>query len=131
MARPRIEIDEKIFKNLCGIFCTLEEVASVFDCSADTIERWCKRMYKKDFAEVYKKESGKGKASLRRNQFKMAEHNVTMAIWLGKQYLGQRDVVEQIADEASMDILNEIASEIKKAKEDERLKQDGSGSIPS
>lgn len=35
-----------------------------------------------------------GKASLRRTQFKLAETNVAMAIWLGKQLLGQRDVTE-------------------------------------
>ncbi|MBQ0061347.1 MAG: hypothetical protein KBT15_06205 [Bacteroidales bacterium] len=29
--------------------------------------------------------------SLRRSQMKMAETNPTMAIWLGKQYLGQKD----------------------------------------
>jgi hypothetical protein len=33
-----------------------------------------------------------GKASLRRMQFKAAEDgNVTMLIWLGKQFLGQKD----------------------------------------
>ena len=34
--------------------------------------------------------------SLRRQQFKSAEAgNVTMQIWLGKQYLGQTDKVEE------------------------------------
>ena len=47
--RPKKEIDKKIFENLCGLQCTLEEIAGVFDCSADTIERWCKREY----AEVW------------------------------------------------------------------------------
>ena len=28
----------------------------------------------------------------------MAERNATMAIWLGKQYLGQKDVIEQKSD---------------------------------
>jgi len=33
-----------------------------------------------------------GRMSIRRQQFKLlADGNVTMAIWLGKQYLGQRD----------------------------------------
>ena len=36
-----------------------------------------------------------GKISLRRWQFKSAEAgNVTMQIWLGKQYLGQREQIE-------------------------------------
>ena len=33
--------------------------------------------------------------SLRRSQFKLAEKNATMAIWLGKQYLGQRNHKEE------------------------------------
>jgi hypothetical protein len=37
-----------------------------------------------------------GRISLRRQQFKMLrEGSTAMAIWLGKQYLGQRDRVEQ------------------------------------
>ena len=122
MARPRIEIDKDVFKGLCGIFCTLGEIASVFGCSEDTIERWCKREYKEGFADVFKKESSKGRISLRRTQFNMAKTNVTMAIWLGKQYLGQKDKIEQTGDNASAEILNEIAEEIRKAKENARIK---------
>lgn len=91
MARPRIEIDKDQFTKLCGIQCTLEEISSWFKCSEDTIERWCKRELKMSFADAFKTFSADGKISLRRNQFKMAEHNVSMAIWLGKQYLGQKE----------------------------------------
>lgn len=89
--RPRIEIDEEQFKGLCSIQCTLQEIAAWFKCSEDTIERWCKRQFKLSFAEAYKKYSVGGKISLRRYQFRMAEHNATMAIWLGKQWLGQKE----------------------------------------
>ena len=92
MARPRIEIDLEQFKKLCAIQCTLEEISSWFKCSEDTIERWCKRELKMSFADAFKTWSADGKISLRRNQFRMAEHNVSMAIFLGKQYLGQKDV---------------------------------------
>ena len=94
MARPRIEIDFEQLKGLCSMQCTLEEIASFFKCSEDTIERWCKRELKESFADTYKKYSANGKISLRRWQFKMAEHNSTMAIWLGKQWLGQTDKQE-------------------------------------
>lgn len=91
MARPRIEIDGDQFKKLCAIQCTEEEIASWFKCSVDTIERWCRRELKMGFAEAFKTWSADGKISLRRSQFRMAETNCSMAIWLGKQYLGQRD----------------------------------------
>lgn len=89
--RPKIEIDQKQFESLCGLQCTLAEIASFFQCSEDTVERWCKRTYEISFADAYKKHSAKGKMSLRRAQFRLAETNATMAIFLGKQYLGQRD----------------------------------------
>ena len=91
MARHRIEIDKKSFESLCRLQCTLEEIADFFDCSSDTIERWCLRTYKENFAEVFKKKRGAGKIALRRYQFQLAKKNATMAIFLGKQYLGQKD----------------------------------------
>ena len=91
MARPRIKIEWEQFDKLCAIQCTLVEIAEWFSCSIDTIERAVKREKSMGFAEYYKKKSSKGKISLRRYQWEMAKKNTTMAIWLGKQYLGQRD----------------------------------------
>ena len=94
MARPRIDIDADQFKKLCSIQCTLSEIASWFKCSEDTIERWCRRELGMSFADAFKTFSADGKISLRRTQFKLAEHNTSMAIWLGKQYLGQKDFID-------------------------------------
>ena len=114
--RPRKEIDKKIFENLCGLQCTLEEIAGVFDCSADTIERWCKREYGETFAETYKKHSAKGKMSLRRTQFKLAEKSAAMAIFLGKNYLGQKDSIIG-TDEQTLQAVGEALVKIKRAAE--------------
>lgn len=95
MARPVIEIKKEQFESLCNLQCTLDEIAGFFKCSSDTIERWCKRTYNESFADTFKKYSVNGKISLRRYQYKMAEKNPSMAIWLGKQWLGQTDKVEQ------------------------------------
>ena len=114
--RPKKEIDKKIFENLCGLQCTLEEIAGVFDCSADTIERWCKREYGETFAEVYKKHSAKGKTSLRRIQFKLAEKSAAMAIFLGKNYLGQKDTIIE-TDEQTLQAVGEALVKIKRAAE--------------
>ena len=98
MGRPRKVIDADQFEKLCGIHCTLSDIAGFFDCSEDTIERWCKETYRNEagepltFAEAYKLYSAVGNVSLRRLQFKHAEKSPGMAIFLGKQYLGQKDV---------------------------------------
>lgn len=96
MSRPRKQIDKKDFESLLAIQCTLEEVTAFFDhkldgCSEDTIERWCKRTYKKSFADVSAQKRNLGKISLRRAQFELAKKNATMSIFLGKNYLGQTD----------------------------------------
>ena len=114
--RPQKEIDKKIFENLCGLQCTLEEIAGVFDCSVDTIERWCKREYRETFAEVYKKHSAKGKTSLRRIQFKLAEKSAAMAIFLGKNYLGQKDNIIE-TDEQTLQAVGEALVKIQRAAE--------------
>lgn len=93
--RPLIEIDEEKFEKLCFIHCTLEEISGFFNCSEDTVERWCKREYKMNFAVIYKQKSSRGKISLRRWQWRRAEEgDKTMLIWLGKQELGQRDKLD-------------------------------------
>ena len=94
IGRPRKEIDQKIFENLCGIQCTETEICSVFDCCEDTLNTWCKRTYGETFSDTYKKKRQLGKPSLRRMQWELAKKSATMAIWLGKQYLGQRDTAD-------------------------------------
>lgn len=92
--RPRIEFNEadwKRIEKLCSIQCTAEEIASVMGCSVDTITLRISEKYNITFAEYIKTHSFGGKASLRRIQFNLAKKNATMALWLGKQYLGQHD----------------------------------------
>ena len=94
MARPRKEIDQKQFENLCGLQCSLEEICGWFDVTDKTLDSWCKRTYHASFSEVFRQKRGAGKISLRRSQWRLAEKSAAMAIWLGKQYLGQRDQIE-------------------------------------
>ena len=91
MPRPRKEIDIKQFENLCGLQCTKEEIGGWFETTDKTLESWCKRTYNAGFSDVFREKRGKGKISLRRAQFRLAEKNAAMAIWLGKQYLGQKE----------------------------------------
>lgn len=91
MARPLKPIDRQEFEKLCGLQCTKSEICSWFDVTDKTLENWCKREYELGFSEVFAEKRGLGKISLRRNQFKLAEKSAAMAIFLGKNYLGQRD----------------------------------------
>ena len=112
MGRPKTEIGKEQFEYLCSIMCTEEEIAGVFRCCEDTVNNWCKENYDgMTFSEVYKMLSASGKMSLRRWQFKMAEKNPTMAIWLGKQYLGQtekQDVAINLVEDDSTQAMAEF-----------------------
>ena len=73
----------------------------------DTIENWCKRTYNETFSETFKKKCVAGKISLRRAQFRLAEKSAAMAIFLGKNYLGQTDHVE-VEDNTALAKLDEL-----------------------
>ena len=84
MGRPKLNIDEEQVQKLSEMQCTNVEIASFFGCDEATI--------RKRFSDMLTKGREIGKISLRRKQMKVAMHgNVTMLIFLGKQYLRQAD----------------------------------------
>lgn len=90
MARPTKEpdVDANVMERLAAICCTMTEIAAVTGLSVDTLER--------RFAVPIKRGREVGKATLRREQYRLAMNgNPTMLIWLGKQLLGQSDKTEQ------------------------------------
>ena len=87
--RPKKIIDYKLVKDLAGIACTQAEIAGILGVSVDTLAR------DEQFCGIYKEEIDGARSSLRRIQWKAAkEGSVPMMIFLGKQYLGQRDKPE-------------------------------------
>lgn len=114
-ARPRKEIDAELFENLCSIFCTREEIAHVMKCTEPTIRAWCKRHYGMGFEEAFEKFSADGRISLRRIQMQHAEKSAAMAIFLGKNYLGQRDVPESEQAAPDLGILKELTEALNRA----------------
>ena len=86
VGRPKKPIDYATVEKLASIMCTQEEIASYLDLDVRTLQR------DDEFCRIYKKGIDKGRMSVRRMQYKASEAgNVTMLIWLGKQYLGQAD----------------------------------------
>lgn len=89
--RPIKDISKKQFEEMCKIQCTEQEICNVLSVGVDKLLSWCMETYGDTFSNVYKKFSDGGKMSIRRNQLRLSQTNSSMAIWLGKQYLGQRD----------------------------------------
>ena len=72
---------------------TAEEIAGAFRVSVDTLDRRLREAFGMGFAELRKRCNGIQKLSLRRYQFQQSERNATMAIWLGKVWLGQQETI--------------------------------------
>jgi hypothetical protein len=99
--RPKKQIDQKEFEKLCFLQCTKQEFCSWFDTTDKTLERWCKETYGMGFSEIFRIKRVNGIISLRRTQFQLAEKSPAMAIFLGKNLLGQTDKVEQTVNDVS------------------------------
>lgn len=97
--RPTKEFDKKQFVDLIGFGCSQEEICWFFrdkdtgiPANADTLSRWCKRTYGMNFQEFKKQnELMPFKIQLRKNQLALSKKSAAMAIFLGKNYLGQSD----------------------------------------
>jgi hypothetical protein len=84
--RKKIVLDLNLIAKLATIHCTKDEIANFVGVSTDTLNR------NHQFCAIYKRSIEEGRMSLRRLQWSKAQDgNVTMLIWLGKQYLGQAD----------------------------------------
>jgi len=104
VGRPRMDIDVEELKRLCRLNCTMEEIGAFFGCDKKTIER--RYAEEEDFQQAIDQGRGLGKLSVRRKQMQiMDEHNsAAMAIWLGKQILGQRDNQDITTDNKPINI---------------------------
>jgi DNA-binding MurR/RpiR family transcriptional regulator len=88
VGRPRIEFNHALVQSLARIGCTLAEIASIAGVSEATLKRRARNEIDKGYDEM--------RMSLRRWQYEKAkEGSVPMLIWLGKQYLGQRDKIDE------------------------------------
>lgn len=89
--RPPAPIDWETAKKLAHFQCTQEEIAYFLGISPDTLFRRSIKEQGQTFSQFMKVHADGGKISLRRWQWKNAEKgNVAMQIWLGKQYLDQK-----------------------------------------
>jgi hypothetical protein len=81
------KLDRDLIFKLATLHCTYKEIASVVGTSETTLE--------KRYSGIIEKGRAEGKKSLRRAQMEKAlQGDVRMLIWMGKQYLDQKDSPE-------------------------------------
>ena len=106
VGRPKKIINYDLVESLGAIHCTVEEIANILNLNKRTLER------DSEFCRIYKKAIDNGKMCLRRYQWKAVEEgNTTMLVWLGKQYLGQKDKTEMEATVYTPQTLSDFYSD--------------------
>lgn len=115
------QIDWEEFDKLAKYQCTQGDIADWFGVSVDTLENACLRDHGMKLSELFGQKKNNGKTRLRKLQWDIAEKgNPAMAIWLGKQNLGQSDkamdeeIIEAIQESgltrhAAIEILRNVA----------------------
>jgi len=112
--QTKIEFDSSDWEQieeLCLIQATGEEIARVMRVSYDTLARRINEEYGVSAADYIKELAAPGLTSLRRAQWKNAVegNNASMQIWLGKQYLNQKDK-EEIDQNTTVRVIDESST---------------------
>ena len=114
VGRPKTNLDLADLEKICRLNCTMPEIAAFFDIPLRTLED----KYTNDEAVRRSIDKGRnqGKLSLRRKQLQILDetNNPTMAIWLGKQLLGQRDKHDIVTEDKSTTRLTDALNIVEK-----------------
>ncbi len=80
---------------MCG--GSITQVAAGIGCSVDTLERRCRSEKNAEIAHYQQEKKERGNLAIHSAQFEKAikEKNPTMLIWLGKQRLGQKEILDE------------------------------------
>lgn len=106
--RPRKKIDLDDVRSLAAECNSQEEIAKVLGINIDTIHN------RKDIHEAWEEGHAMMKLNLRHWQFESAKSgNVQMLIWLGKQYLGQKESVSMEMTDDDRKRIDEVISKVK------------------
>lgn len=93
--RPKAIIDWKKVEKYLQAQCDSVGIAGLLGISVDTLYIRCKTDHNIDYSAYSAQKKSEGKELLRAKQYQSAmEGDKTLQIWLGKQYLEQKDKQE-------------------------------------
>lgn len=109
----KIKLYEDLRKEL---YFTFEEIAEAFNTDYEGLIQWIAKTYHRTEKEIREQGEAIKKAHIRKMQLELAKHNSSMAIWLGKQLLNQKDniIIEQNKEENINDTDKQILELLKK-----------------
>ncbi|MBQ9008981.1 MAG: hypothetical protein IJ088_06585 [Clostridia bacterium] len=88
----RVEMDKNMFEVYCQLACSEQDICDLFGgVDHKTLDEWCQKTYGMAFEQIYRKKVSPVKLALRKNQLLLSKTSSMMAIFLGKNMLGQSD----------------------------------------
>ena len=126
MGRKMIKINWEEVRKMCEIQCTQKELCAVLGICEDTLQRACKREQHMTWTEFFNIHRQGGRTSLRRAQWQKAveKQDSTMLIFLGKNFLGQADKIDNTTTVNAEQHINVDFSKLTKEELQEMLKDD-------
>ncbi len=110
MGRPKANIDWHKVDNLLKAQCDGVGIAGILGVHPNVLYEACKEVNKLSFSEYSAQKKSEGKELLRAKQFETAMNgDKTLQIWLGKQYLGQKDKNDVTTDGKQIGGINIVA----------------------
>lgn len=95
MGRPKANIDWNKVDKYLQAQCDGVGIAGLLGIHPNTLYRLCEEEFKISFSEYSATKKAEGRELLRAKQFQSAmEGDKALQIWLGKQYLAQRDKID-------------------------------------
>lgn len=109
-SKYKVHIDWEQFEKLCYIQCTRQEIADFFGLHPDHLAERCREELGLTYKQAWDRMSVNGRMSLRRELYQKAikERNLQAMIWLSKNYLGMKEPLRKVEDDAPEDQHKEI-----------------------
>lgn len=131
--RKKQEIDWKKVDLMLEAHCLGTEVANHLGIHPDTLYNRVKEEFKVDFSAYSRQKKEKGKSHVKVKQYQEARiGNKQMLIWLGKNWLGQKDEPKKDQEfDGSLAQLLQLLKSLKSYKEFEKKDKEKDESTPS
>lgn len=100
------------FEKLMTYDCTMREIAAFFDITTEWLDVLCQRQYSEKLSVLHDKRRLLGRVKLKKIRFEIAERGgpgaATMAIYLSKQLLGEKDAPIEPDPEAKKEQVHNV-----------------------
>jgi len=123
MGRKKLHIDWNIVDNLLKAQCDGATIARMIGMHPDTLYTRCEKKFKLNFTAYAQQKKMEGRELLRATQYDMAviQKDKTMLVWLGKQYLGQKDRQDRTTNDKDITEKTIIVTDSKAAENLQKL----------